>query len=209
MAKMRQARHCAAHRTDGEPCGGWAVRGTTVCASHGGRAPQVQAAAQARLVVEQAAAQFGVDMDGTPPGEIALREVARSSAMVCHLGGLVSQLPADDLIWGVSGRRITPSATPGGTPQVQVEQRSRIHPWVQMLHRERDQLRAWLMAAHAAGVEERYVRLAEQDGAWAAKIAGALFARFVAAWQPTAQQQIEGRAIIAEVFRALERGELG
>jgi hypothetical protein len=64
------------------------------------------------------------------------------------------------------------------------------------------------MAAHTAGVEERYVRLAEADGAWAAKVARAMFARFVEAWQPTAQQQAEGRAIVAEVFRALDRGEL-
>jgi len=208
MARKRQAKHCTAHRTDGEPCEGWAMRGTTVCSAHGGKAPQVQAAAEARLVVEQVAARFGLDLDGTPPGEIALREISRSSAMVQHVAAMVSQLSAEDLTWGVAGRRITPSAQPGGTPQVVVEQRARVHPLVVMLRDERDQLRAWIVAAHQAGVEERYVRLAEADGAWAAKVAGAMFVRFVEAWQLTAKQQAEGQAIVAEVFRALDRGEL-
>ena len=54
MPRKRQARRCAARRTDGRPCGGYAVAGGTVCASHGGRAPQVKAAA-ARRVAEVAA----------------------------------------------------------------------------------------------------------------------------------------------------------
>jgi hypothetical protein len=208
MSRKRQAKHCTAHRTDGEACEGWAMRGTNVCSAHGGKAPQVQAAAQTRLVIEQAAARFGVDLDGTPPGEIALREISRSSAMVQHVAAMVSQLSADDLTWGVAGRRITPSAQPGGTPQVVVEQRARVHPLVVMLRDERDHLRAWIVAAHQAGVEDRYVRLAEQDGAWAAKVIHALYARFLDAWQLTAAQRAEGQAIVAETFRALDRGEL-
>lgn len=45
MAKVRQARHCRARRTDGRPCGGWAIVGGTVCWSHGGAAWQVRHAA--------------------------------------------------------------------------------------------------------------------------------------------------------------------
>jgi hypothetical protein len=210
MARKRQAKHCTAHRsTDGEPCEGWAVQGTNVCAAHGGKAPQVQAAAQERVAVEQAVARFALDLDDTPLDEIAVREIRRSSAMVQHLSGLVNALTEEELRWGVQGRDIRPSVEPGGQPSIQVQQRSWIHPFVRMLHDERKQLRDWLMAAHAAGIEERLVRLAEQDGAWAAKVAGAMFARFVEAWQPTAQQQAEGRAIVAELFRALDRGELG
>jgi hypothetical protein len=208
MTRKRQAKHCTAHRTDGEPCEGWAMAGTTVCSAHGGKAPQVQAAAQARLVVEQAAARFGVDLDDTPPGQIALREISRSSAMVQHVSAMLSQLSDEDLIWGMTGRRITQTPKPGGTPQVVAEQRARIHPLVTMLDAERRQLRDWIMAAHSAGVEERYVRLAEQDGAWAAKVIHALYARFLDAWQLTAAQRAEGQAIVAETFRALDRGEL-
>lgn len=40
---------CTAHRSNGEPCGRWAIRGGTVCPTHGGSAKQVKAAARARL----------------------------------------------------------------------------------------------------------------------------------------------------------------
>jgi hypothetical protein len=211
-----EAPRCGGTNRKGKPCGnapGYKTDhpGYANCAFHGGSTPSGERYAE-RVAAEQAvaaaAARFGVDLDGAPPGEIALREIARSSAMVQHLGAMLSEVAADDLIWGVAARRITPSAAPGGNPQVVVEQRSRPHPLVTMLDAERRQLRDWIMAAHTAGVEERYVRLAEADGAWAAKIARAMFARFVEAWQPTAKQQAEGQAIVAEVFRALDRGEL-
>lgn len=208
MAKKRQAKHCTAHKTNGDPCPNWAVRGASVCSAHGGRAPQVRAAAEERLAVEAAVARFALDLDDTPAGEVMLREIQRSSAMCQHLAGLVNGLSEEDLRWGVAGRDIRPSAQPGGQPGIQVYQRAQIHPFVRMFNDERKQLRDWILAAHAAGIEERLVRLAEQDGAWAAKVAGAMFARFVEAWQPTAQQQAEGRAIIVELFRALDRGEL-
>ena len=53
MSRRRQARKCSAHCTDGRPCRSYAVAGGTVCAAHGGRAPQVKAAA-ARRVTEVA-----------------------------------------------------------------------------------------------------------------------------------------------------------
>lgn len=41
---------CTAHRTNGEPCGNYAMAGGWVCHAHGGRAPAVRAAARRRLV---------------------------------------------------------------------------------------------------------------------------------------------------------------
>lgn len=43
---------CQAHSRDGtgKPCGKHALKGATVCASHGGSAPQVRAAAMQRLL---------------------------------------------------------------------------------------------------------------------------------------------------------------
>lgn len=41
---------CRAHRSNGEPCKRWAIRGGFVCPSHGGRARQVRRAAEMRLV---------------------------------------------------------------------------------------------------------------------------------------------------------------
>lgn len=43
-------RPCSARRTNGEPCKNSAIRGGTVCARHGGSAPQVRAKANQRLI---------------------------------------------------------------------------------------------------------------------------------------------------------------
>lgn len=48
---MDESRQCSAHRADGsgERCRKAAIMGGTVCATHGGRAPQVQKSARERL----------------------------------------------------------------------------------------------------------------------------------------------------------------
>jgi hypothetical protein len=43
-------RHCRARRSNGTPCGAYAVHGAVVCRMHGGAAPQVKAAARERLL---------------------------------------------------------------------------------------------------------------------------------------------------------------
>jgi hypothetical protein len=55
MPRIRWGERCTAHRSDGTPCGAWAIRGGFVCRMHGGAAPQVRAAAHARLFEERIA----------------------------------------------------------------------------------------------------------------------------------------------------------
>lgn len=50
MARVRWARKCGARRSDGQPCGNFAVSGGRVCRVHGGAARQVRRAAQRRLL---------------------------------------------------------------------------------------------------------------------------------------------------------------
>src|SRR5665647_1599025 len=45
------SRQCTAHKKDGERCRRAPIKGGTVCPKHGGRAPQVRAAAQQRLLM--------------------------------------------------------------------------------------------------------------------------------------------------------------
>lgn len=44
-----ESKKCIGHTRTGAPCPKWAMLGTTVCDTHGGRAPQVKKAARARL----------------------------------------------------------------------------------------------------------------------------------------------------------------
>jgi hypothetical protein len=53
-------KRCSARSSrTGDPCKLWAIRGGTVCNKHGGRAPQVKAAAEARRVEQDIAATLG------------------------------------------------------------------------------------------------------------------------------------------------------
>jgi hypothetical protein len=49
LADGDSPRRCRARRTNGQPCGCWAIRGGFVCRVHGGAAPQVRAKAMARV----------------------------------------------------------------------------------------------------------------------------------------------------------------
>jgi hypothetical protein len=63
-------------RKNGEPCGAKAIRGGTVCRMHGGGAPQVKAAAAARLraVVDPALGVLEYSMNYSP-GRARLKDV--------------------------------------------------------------------------------------------------------------------------------------
>jgi hypothetical protein len=41
---------CTGHKSNGEICGAWAIKGGSVCRVHGGSAPQVKDAARMRLL---------------------------------------------------------------------------------------------------------------------------------------------------------------
>jgi hypothetical protein len=59
VARKRQARRCEARRSDGQPCGAFAITGGWVCAAHGGSARRVRHAARARQVRDTLNLAFG------------------------------------------------------------------------------------------------------------------------------------------------------
>lgn len=158
-------RGCRAHRTAGGPCGKAPVTGTTVCASHGGRARQVKAAAarrQKQQAAERAVATLGLRVDVTPTDAL-LEEVRWTAGHVQWLRTKVQELDEHgaggehQLTWGTT--KVKEGGEDRGTTQ---EAKPSI--WYVLYEAERKHLVTVCAAALKAGVEERRVRLAEQQG---------------------------------------------
>lgn len=64
---MTDPKLCKARRSDGEPCKRPPIRGGRVCASHGGRAPAVRAAADRRLAEQEATREVARLSDARGP----------------------------------------------------------------------------------------------------------------------------------------------
>lgn len=75
---MDHPRRCTARRHNGQPCRRYAARGATVCRTHGGAAPQVQAAAKRRLqqATDALAAQLlNIALDDGAPESVRLAAI--------------------------------------------------------------------------------------------------------------------------------------
>lgn len=160
---------CAGHvdLEDGSirPCTQRRIRGGTVCGTHGGRAPQVKAAAEQNLaeaerrkhLQEGLALAYGSDVPDINPEDAMLQAVSWKYAEVLALRAKVASIPEADLVWGVT-REKTGGDDEGTTWE------ARPNTWLNLLHEaERDLVKFSEKAA--AGVrDERRVKLAEEQG---------------------------------------------
>lgn len=92
MARNTKKRKCTGHTTNGEPCDAWAIRGGTVCVTHGGAAPQTKRAASKRLALDAAQRMVllaGVDQD---PIEHLLECLQHAAQLVKVWGVMVAAL---------------------------------------------------------------------------------------------------------------------
>ena len=166
----------------GQRCQAWAMAGSEVCRVHGGRAPQVKAAAARRLAAqaaEQAVRTLGLAVDISPT-EALLEEVRWTAGHVAWLRSRVQELAEEPTHRRVSfdGEDEDLLETPGqrgaltwGTTKVKTggddagtTQEAKPSIWYELYARERTHLIKVCDAAIRAGVEERRVRLAEQQG---------------------------------------------
>lgn len=86
-AKSTARAKCTGTNRKGGPCGLYPMLGATVCASHGGKAPQVAAKAAVRAEVMR----WGLTDQHADPGEVLLRLVTQSAARVEHYARLLEE----------------------------------------------------------------------------------------------------------------------
>ncbi len=193
---------CKGHKRDGNPCGQWPRHGARVCKRHGGNAPQVRAAADRR--VQQAAAEKAVATYGLPrevaPDVALLEEVHRTAGHVTWLAGKVADLSDEDLTWGVVEEVDKRATEFGGTDTT-----SKAVPnvWLQLYQQERKHLVLVCKAALDAGIAERQVKLAEQQGAL---LAGAIH-RILGRLELTRAQRTLVATVVPEELRALRAAD--
>lgn len=164
---------CSAKRSNGEPCTKWPVAGQRVCNTHGGSSPQAKAAAERRIQTAQATSAvvtFGLPRE-IDPRDALLEEVYRSAGAVDWLHLQVQALQAEDVVWGKT-EEVDKGA--GEFTGVDVTHKAAINVWVQLWMAERAHLVKVAKEAINCGIEERRVRLAEQQGSMLAGVIKAI-----------------------------------
>lgn len=193
-----EPRTCTAHRTDGEPCRKVRMRGQTVCASHGGSAPQNRAAAQRRLdelKALEAVENFGLSRE-IDAKDALLEELYRTAGAVDWLHAQVLALPKEAIVWGTTQEEHVGSGEWKGQNTTKA---AAVNIWVQLWQEERKHLVAVSKAAIAAGIEERRVRLAEQQGALLASVIKSILGDL----QLTTEQAARAPRIVADRLRSV------
>ena len=181
---MREEAQCTAKSSrTGERCRKARMLGTSVCGSHGGRAPAVRAAASRRLAIGQVK-DLLAEVGNTNPDPLAgLREELASSGAMCRvLRLLVGELDMN-----------------------QLHHRGRQHALMTMQGEWSDRHARQCELALKLGFAERELGLAEDQGA--------LVARVVTAMLDAPEMALEGwqreraRHLIAASLRALNGGK--
>lgn len=159
---MNDDLRCTANAKSGGRCKNPVVPGTTVCRFHGGAAPQVRDAGLRRIAMadaKQAAEQLGLLIEITPE-QALLDEVQRCAGMLAFYQARVEEIAdtgVNSLVWGLTKVKV------GGEDGGETFEAAR-SVWLQLFNEERDRLVKVCAAALRAGIEERRVKLAEQQG---------------------------------------------
>lgn len=205
---------CTAHTKNRERAGGPCLNppmvGQAVCGKHGGRARQNRQAGARRVqtqAAQQAVATLGLAVDITPT-EALLQEVQWTAGHVQWLRQQVSELEREALVWGTTRTETEAGAALviglshgdvtdiGSGPSTKTIQAAAPSIWYQLYTAERAHLVTVCTAALKAGVEERRVRLAEQQG----DLVAAAIRKILEALNLTpAQQELVGTVVPREL----------
>ena len=188
---------CTARNQSGGQCKNPPVAGTTVCRFHGGAAPQVREAGLRRIAMaeaRQAAETLGLLIDISPE-QALLDEVQRAAGMVAFYQARVEEVADggnDQLVWGHTKSKM------GGDDEGETWEAGPV-VWLQLFNEERDRLVKVCAAALRAGIEERRVKLAEQQGI----LVAAVIRRILVRLNLTDIQQGLVATVVPEELRAL------
>ena len=147
-------RQCTAKNRRGEPCGRAPIKGATVCYAHGGRAPQVKAAAKRRLA-EQEAARLAAKVLDNPNAAPIVDVVTELQALAGRVRNAVDVIGARvNTLHEQEHLRYTDA-------KFAEQLRAEATIWTGLLK----QFQSLLVDMARLGIEERRVVLSERQGA--------------------------------------------
>lgn len=178
---------CGAHTRTGGTCKNLPMKGATRCRMHGGSSPQARAKAAGR--VQEAKARRAVELFAArrdiEPGPALLELVQWTAGEVDYWRQEVRALEKADLTWGMTREKTGGSDPESGSPgtdsgpadvRPEVTREAKPNIAYVMLTDASNRLAQYAVAALRAGVAERAIQLAEQQGALVADVIRAILA---------------------------------
>lgn len=165
----------------GQPCHADPMHGQRVCGAHGGRKRNAKAAGQARVAEEDArklAAKWSVPIDTTPT-EAILGRIRAFAGHVAFYQAQIDMLADEDFVWGKT-KEVAGQAVVGDGRNARLENttdstfEAGTNTWVALYNEASRDLVKFAGEALRIGIEERRVRLAEQQGALVADVIKAI-----------------------------------
>lgn len=177
-------RQCTGHSSrTGEPCKLSPVKGSSVCHKHGGRAPQVKAKAEYRLVEQQARALFGQIAPEVVPVDNPL------AAYAAYAGRVMAWLDLmDSLLDQVRTVEVTT-----------VAQGEQTRATVQLYERAMDRANTVLASYARLNIDTRLASITEQQAKTVMRAVEAVIAHLGA----SGDQATGARAVAARHLRAV------
>ena len=140
----------------------------------------------------EAVRTFGLPVEIDPAAAL-LAEVRRSAGAVEWLGERVAELDPEEVIWSRTlGREITGTEFPSTVN----EYRAAAHVWVQLYSAERKHLAEVCAKAISAGVAERQVRVAEEQGQLVGDLLRAIIDGLPAEQRPAAYERARAQLVL-------------
>lgn len=131
--------------------------GVGKCKFHMGSTPAVRTSAYIEIA-RRAVVTYGLSRE-IDPRDALLEEVWRTAGAVDWLSKKVAELKDEEVVWGVT--EVKQSTGKDGNS---VTESAELNVWVQLYQKERRHLVEVSRIAISAGIEERRVRIAEQQG---------------------------------------------
>lgn len=153
--------HYGNHKHDGTLCGRQVTRGTQACYRHAGVRRELHKGRGDMMTVINGLRDWGFQDQNVDPGETMLRLVTQSSWRCERYAEEVARLVAEA---GTLTEALTANSytvTEDGSP---VKTGEYIRAMIQLENNERDRCMVFCKTALAAGVAERAIRLAEEEG---------------------------------------------